>query len=409
MNEEIYNKLENLRLKVELSEKQLEKKDFILQTIFDLSKEIGSLDNVHEVLEHLLMMVIGNFGALSGIVLLVDTNKNKIESIVNRGMEETSVDILSRAIESGYFMEMQKAANVHILGGQIDVQQQDEKKAHDLLTSLDINIWMPLEVDENLSGGIGVGEKLSSTPYTEDDWELLRALSNHGTLAIKNARFIEQIKNDQTVRINLVRYLSPQVVEQVIKKNVNVQLGGNKKIVTVLYSDIRDFTMITEDLPPDQLILILNEYFTEMAGIIFENNGSLDKYIGDAIVAVFGSLIQIGNHVQNAVQTAIQMMKSLQILNKKWEKKYNFTMEIGIGINSGEVFIGNIGSPERMEFTVIGDVINVASRFSDLARKGQILVTKEILSSLGSNTKYAELLPRNIKGKEKKLEVFEIV
>jgi adenylate cyclase len=102
-------------------------------------------------------------------------------------------------------------------------------------------------------------------------------------------------------------------------------------------------------------------------------------------------------------------MKSLQILNKKWEKKYNFTMEIGIGINSGEVFIGNIGSPERMEYTVIGDVVNVAARFSDLARKGQILVTKEILSSLDSNTKYAELLPRNIKGKKKKLEVFEIV
>ena len=188
MNEEIYNKLENLQLKAELSEKQLEKKDFILQTIFDLSKEIGSLDNVHDVLEHLLMMVIGNFGALSGIVLLVDTNKNKVESFVNRGMEETSIDIMSRAIESGHFMEMQKAAKVQILGEKDDVQQQGEEKGLDLLSSLEIKIWMQFEVNENLSGGIGVGEKLLGTPYTEEDGELLSAMSTHGALAIRNIK-----------------------------------------------------------------------------------------------------------------------------------------------------------------------------------------------------------------------------
>lgn len=188
MNEEIYNKLEALQLKAELSEKQLDKKDFILQTIFDLSKEIGALDDVHEVLENLLMMVIGNFGALSGIVLLVDANRNKIESFVNRGMEETSVEIMSRAIESGHFMKMHGSTNVQILGEKNDVQQQDERENLDLLSSLEINIWIQFEVNENLCGGIGVGEKLLGTPYTEEDGELLTAMTTHGALAIRNIK-----------------------------------------------------------------------------------------------------------------------------------------------------------------------------------------------------------------------------
>jgi adenylate cyclase len=272
-----------------------------------------------------------------------------------------------------------------------------------------MNKWISFKVNENLSGSIGLGVKLSRAPYTEDDWELLRTLANHGALAIKNAKFIEQMKKDHTVRVNLERYLSPQIVEQVIKKDMKVNLGGDRKIVTVLYSDIRNFVKIAENYPPDQLILILNEYFTEMASIIFENKGSLDKYIGDAIVAVFGSLIPLENHPHNAVNTAIQMMKRLPILNEKWKKEYELTLGIGIGINSGEAFIGNVGSPERMEFTVIGDTVNVASRFSVLARAGQILITKATLSSLDSNIKYVELSPSEVKGKSKKLEVFEIV
>jgi adenylate cyclase len=177
----------------------------------------------------------------------------------------------------------------------------------------------------------------------------------------------------------------------------------------VLFSDIRNFTRISESLPPDKLVELLNEYFTEMARIIFENQGSLDKYIGDAIVAVFGSLIPLENPGQTAVQAAIQMMKELSSLNEKWKSQYGFQMDIGIGINTGEVFLGNIGSPERMEFTVIGDTVNIASRFSDIAKAGQILITKETLASLGSDIRHEELPPTEVKGKSGKLKVFEIV
>jgi len=145
-----------------------------------------------------------------------------------------------------------------------------------------------------------------------------------------------------------------------------------------------------------------------MAAIIFSNQGSLHKYIGDAIVAVFGSLIPLENSASHAVTAAIEMMNRLPSLNERWMKEYGFTINIGIGINSGEVFLGNIGSPERMEFTVIGDTVNVASRFSGLAKPGQILVTRQTLASLGPDIQYKDLPPTEVKGKAGKLEVFEI-
>ena len=228
-------------------------------------------------------------------------------------------------------------------------------------------------------------------------------------MAIENARLAEQMKKEEAARVNLARYLSPQIVDQVMKKNVQVNLGGDRKVVTVLFSDIRNFTRISETLPPDQLVALLNEYFTEMAAVIFENHGSLDKYIGDAIVAVFGSLIPMENPARTAVQTAIQMMKRMASLRERWLNQYKVVMEMGIGINTGPVFLGNVGSPERMEFTVIGDTVNTASRFSGLALAGQILVTKETCACLGSDVNCGELPAAEIKGKTGKLEVFEVL
>jgi len=210
------------------------------------------------------------------------------------------------------------------------------------------------------------------------------------------------------VRTNLSRYLSPQIVEQVVHRNVTLNLGGDRKEVTVLFSDIRNFTSITETRPADQLVQILNSYFTEMAQIIFANNGSLDKYIGDAIVAVFGSLIEVERPVASAVQAAAEMMRRMPELNERWLETYGFSMEMGIGVTTGEVFLGNIGSPERMEFTVIGDTVNVASRLSGLAAGGQILLTRPALEQLGDGFVCNPLPRARVKGKAEALEVFEV-
>jgi class 3 adenylate cyclase len=275
--------------------------------------------------------------------------------------------------------------------------------------TLHASLMVPLIFQDEVIGLLNLGEKKSGKSYNRDDIDLLHTLANQGAVAIQNGKLVDQMKSEEAVRTNLARYLSPQIADQVIKKNVQVNLGGDRKVVTVLFSDIRNFTRISESLPPDKLVQLLNEYFTEMARIIFENQGSLDKYIGDAIVAVFGSLIPLENSGRNAVQAAIQMMQEMSSLNERWKNQYGFCMDIGIGINTGEVFLGNIGSPERMEFTVIGDAVNIASRFSDLAKAGQILITKETFASLSPDIRHKELPPTEVKGKTGKLEVFEIL
>jgi len=271
------------------------------------------------------------------------------------------------------------------------------------------SLALPLIYQGEVTGVLTLGQKKSGHFYSRDDIELLDTLANEAAVSIENARLAEQMKKEEGVRANLSRYLSPQIVDQIVKNNVEVNLGGDKKVVTVLFSDIRNFTTITESRKPDELAEQLNEYFTEMAGIIFENGGSLDKYIGDAIVAVFGSLIDLENAAESAARAALKMMQRLPELNERWVAKYGLKMEFGIGLSTGEVFLGNIGSPERMEFTVIGDTVNVASRFSGLAKAGQVIMTRETLNCLGKDVEYKEHPPAQVKGKTGLLEVFELV
>jgi adenylate cyclase len=274
---------------------------------------------------------------------------------------------------------------------------------------VDASLAVPLIYQDELKGVLALGHKKSGHFFTREDIDLLHTLSDETAIAIENARRAEQMKKEETVRTNLARYLSPQIVDRIVKNDVQVNLGGDKKVVTVLFSDIRNFTTITESRKPDELVHQLNEYFTEMAAIIFEHGGSLDKYIGDAIVAVFGSLIDLDNSALSAAQAARKMMQRLPALNEHWLQKYGLKMEFGIGLSTGEVFLGNIGSPERMEFTVIGDTVNVASRFSGLAKPGQILLTQEVRSRLPSNMKVNELPRTTVKGKTGMLDVFELV
>jgi adenylate cyclase len=274
---------------------------------------------------------------------------------------------------------------------------------------LDASLAIPLIYQDKVNAVITVGHKKSGHYFTKEDIELLSTLAGHGAVSIENARMAEQMQKEEIVRTNLSRYLSPQIVEGIVKSDVQVNLGGDRKVVTVLFSDIRDFTSITESRPPDQLVRLLNEYFTGMAEVIFANQGSLDKYIGDAIVAVFGSLIPLENPEMNAVKASIEMMQKLEELNRIWTERGDFPMYMGIGVNTGEVFLGNIGSQERMEFTVIGDTVNVASRFSGLAKGGQILATKSALAGLDATVRIKELPPSPVKGKAELQEVYEVV
>ena len=384
------------------------------ETVISVSHALTSVLNLHEIVKRILHTVRNVMFIDAAGVILLEPQKQECRSLFiadehasrNGKIQDACIPhddpLLSLVTKEKKLLTVYDIAeDPHY----VDVNDLCGQR----FTDLGASMMIPLIHQDEVTGILALGYKKSGHFYTREDIDLLNTLANHGAVAIENARLAEQMKKEETVRTNLARYLSPQIVDQIITRDVQVNLGGDRKTVTVLFSDIRNFTAITETRPPDQLVHILNEYFTEMAKIIFENQGSLDKYIGDAIVAVFGSLIPLENSARNAVLGATQMMKQLATLNEKWAKEYGFSMDIGIGINTGEVFLGNIGSPERMEFTVIGDTVNVASRFSGLAQPAQILITRETLNLLDNDVRHNELPAAAVKGKSEKLDVYEIL
>ena len=387
------------------------RKDYDSKAIIDrIGGAIASLLDLPEILKQLVKTFSEDMFIDNSAVLLLNPAQTSYQVFLAEGENKGALEkmVLARSESLPKIIEKEKKELT-----KYDIMEEQKFKADSAACGnnfelLKASLVVPMLLRDEVIGFLSLGEKKSGKFYNREDVDLIKTLATQGAVAIENARMAEQMKNEELVRANLARYLSPQIVDQIIKNDVKVNLGGDRKEVTVLFSDIRNFTSISESMNPDQLVSFLNEYFTEMARIIFENQGSLDKYIGDAIVAVFGSLIPLENSAEGAVKASVEMMREMVHLNEKWKTQYGFNMEMGIGINTGEVFLGNIGSPERMEFTVIGDTVNTASRFSGLAKGRQILVTRETRNRLGNDFKINQLPLAKVKGKAEEMEVFEI-
>jgi adenylate cyclase len=176
----------------------------------------------------------------------------------------------------------------------------------------------------------------------------------------------KSLKEKEYLKSAFKSYVSQEVMEASLKAEGHVQLGGERRLVTILFSDIRDFTTISEKMKPEEVVAMLNEYFSEMTAIVAKHGGFVDKFMGDAIMAVYGIPKPQANHAEQAVHTSVEMLQRLQVLHGQWEKSGKPIIKMGIGLNTGEVVAGNIGSQERMSYTIIGDPANVASRVQAL-------------------------------------------
>lgn len=170
------------------------------------------------------------------------------------------------------------------------------------------------------------------------------------------------LKERERLKTSFAHYVSEQVFEKIMQSETPTKLEGERRKITVLFADIRHFTHLAEQLPPEQIVALLNEYFEEMLEAIFSHGGTLDKFIGDGLMAEFGAPLDDPLQEKNAVLTAIEMQKSVKKLSEKWLKEGKPHLEVGIGIHTGAAVVGNIGSEQRMEYTAIGDTVNVASR-----------------------------------------------
>ncbi|MFM8567003.1 MAG: adenylate/guanylate cyclase domain-containing protein [Gemmatimonadota bacterium] len=267
---------------------------------------------------------------------------------------------------------------------------------------------VPLVSGEMQVLGILYVDNFSIRKFVEADLDFLIAFAGLASVALENGQLADRIRREALARSNFERFFTPALAARIASSPEAVKLGGDKRRVAVLFSDIRGFTSLSETMNPDAMARLLTEYFTEMVECVFRHGGTLDKFIGDAVMAQWGAPIGAPDDCDRAMQAALDMMTGLDALNARWRAEARPTLEIGIGLNVGDVFAGNIGSDRRLEYTVIGDSVNVSSRLCGAAGPGEILISAPFRDALGAPPPLDALPPMELKGKSQPLPVFRV-
>jgi adenylate cyclase len=265
-----------------------------------------------------------------------------------------------------------------------------------------------LDARDQILGLLYVDNLSAPGSFSDEDLQFLVAFSGLAALGIKNSRFAEQSRRDALVRSNFERYFAPNVAADIAQQDGAIRLGGERRAVTVLFSDIRGFTAMAESMGPDAVARFLSEYFSEMVEVIFEHGGTLDKFIGDAVMALWGAPIAHSDDPDRALEAALAMQKAIEELNRGWAGSGRPEIGVGIGISHGEVFAGNIGSHRRLEYTVLGDAVNVAARLCAEAGPGEVLVSEALLRVVRAPVEYDFLPELGLKGKTQVVQVYRV-
>jgi adenylate cyclase len=225
-------------------------------------------------------------------------------------------------------------------------------------------------------------------------------------------RFFTEERRARDIRKMFSSYVSKRIVDELIRDPSKMRLGGTRKQMTVLFSDIRGFTTFSEKYQPEEVVSQLNEYLGAMTDIVFEHDGTLDKFVGDAVMAFWGAPLDQPDHAQRAVRCGLDMIRKLRELQQKWAAEGKHVIDIGVGINSGEMVVGNMGAEgKKMDFTVIGDNVNLAARVEGLTRKydSHIIITEYTYAKVKDSVEAKELEAVTVKGKERPVVMYNVV
>ncbi len=367
----------------------------VMSKNFDLHKRLG------EVLD----IVMETLGAERGFVMLREEDSNNLTVKVAREMGQElhaaspSMGIAGRAAIDGEPVFMPDRASDQEFGMRDSI----------ILSQIRGAMCVPLKTKDRILGSIYIDTRMPDIHFTEEDLELFNALAYQSAMAIDNLRLHDQVLEEEKKRMMLGRFLSKAVVEKVMNEDTSLELGGQKTTVTTLFCDIRGSSKIAERLSPHELIELLNEHFTAMTEIIFAHGGTLDKYIGDEIMAVFGAPLSSGDDACNAVRAALDIQRRNQELNVLRARAGEPEIHLGIGIETGEVIAGYVGSPMRMEFTVVGDRVNTAKRFCDMASSGTIVAGHETWEAVRDRVNGTPIGTVMLKGKEHPVHAYKIL
>lgn len=373
----------------------LHKANQVITSNFDLQTRLSDmLDTIMEVLQ-----------ANRGFVLLRDEKTQALQVMVARqmgrelGASSPSMGIAGRAAIDGE----------PVLMSDSESDQEFGMRESIIINRISSAMCVPLKIEDRILGSIYVDSNSPEMKFLEEDLELFASLASQAAMAVENVRLHDQFIETEKRRGNLARFLPGALVDKLMTESQTLTLGGQKTHVTTMFCDIRGSSQIAEQLTPQELVALLNEHFTAMTEILFQYEGTLDKYIGDEIMAIFGAPISVGKEDFRAVCAALEMQEKNKELNAIRRAENRLQLHFGIGIDSGEVIAGYIGSPKRMDFTVVGDRVNTAKRFCDMASAGKVVVGENTWNTIKD---FAEGIPMGkltLKGKQETVFAHEIV
>jgi adenylate cyclase len=386
----------------------LEQENKLLKLLLAVGKTLSSVLTPEEVMQQVMQLVFQMENVERGFVMLWDEKKGFRPAVLLYKDEQHKADpygpVLSKTLIDRVMSE-----RVPLLVRDVSGDQRFSTSESLRISGIRSAMCAPLIYKDKIFGLFYVDCLSKPYAFSKEELDIFSVVAAEAAISYDRAHSHAELSRRAIERQALERFMSSVVVEKILASPDEIRLGGENQTATILFADIREFTRLAERLPPQKIVELLNEYFSEMTDLIFNNGGTLDKYLGDGIMALFGAPWPKADDAERAVKTAGEMQRALTALNRQWQARGQEPLQMGLGINTGQVTAGNIGSSKRMDYTVIGDAVNLASRLCAHAAGGQILISESTFKEIHKSVPARRLESIRVKGKAAPVEIYEIV
>jgi adenylate cyclase len=370
-----------------------------LRLIQDVSEKLTRIFDPKELLAEILAIVVKQTGADRGLLCLLDDNRQPVP-ITAHGMQDEDSVRISRTVLSRVLNARQ---------GVLIQQKADESQALRSLAEMQVHstLCVPLWTADRIIGLISLDSTTADKSFSSQDLDILLAVAHQAALGIERDRMSRQITAERHVRDYLSKYIDKQIVEQIsARAGIEDPLAAAERKITILFSDIVSFTKMSESLQPTELAAFIREYLSAMTDIVFAHGGTIDKYIGDAVMALFGAPVTSDNAAESAVRAALAMKQRIALFAVPGQKTQ---LRVRVGINTGVAVVGNLGSDRRMEYTALGDAVNVASRLQTFARPNEIVADDKTYEETKDLFVYEQIGDIDVKNRAQPVPVYKVV
>jgi len=370
-----------------------------LRVAVELQREIGLELNLNRIYSMILACTFELLVCDQAVILMADSDGNmKIEAFKAR----TGKDQL---VVSSTVIKRVKEDKVGIISADAMTDERFQDAMSIVIRKVRSSMAVPILYKEELLGVMAIESSAAIMAYSEKDLLLFTNIAHQTANLIKMAEMAEKIRTEAITRERFQRLLSPDLAEMVVSGELKVEKGGEERVATVLFADIRGFTSMCENMEAADVLLLLNDYFEKMVEIAFKYEGTVDKFVGDMIMVVWGAPVSHPDDPERAVRAALDMQAALEKYNATGKRK----IQVGIGINTDRLVAGYIGSTRTMSYSVVGDSVNVASRICSAAGPGEILISENTCQYVRGLFKVAESEPIQAKGKSQAINAYYVL